>query len=271
MNWIKIVDRLSVEQFSGIIAPVIPGATVLMLLVLHHPNLGTLVLSTTYLGYRTKIFLVIAAAMIAGWTATTAYLGFIGFCEGALGPVIQKWLQTGVPAVPPWRNKTWRALVTQYLGAAAPEDLDLISEDTLRIQIQTAEYTQDPRERFEEVQRLKNAKGKGDIVDHYWQSWWDTLHYDAITKAHPAAQIALTIESNLQTASVLILCALPNTPILNQWWLIASCVFWLTMRVLRTYSLLRQTRDPWSSFTKQMDYLRSHLPSEQSKAKAVGT
>jgi hypothetical protein len=81
----------------------------------------------------------------------------------------------------------------------------------------------------------------------------------------------LTLEANLQAASLLLLFAIPSTPVLNHWWVISPCLFWLIMRGLRTYALLRNVRNPWSSFTKQMDYLRARMPDAKAKARADDT
>jgi hypothetical protein len=261
--------KLSLERLFGFIAGVIPGTVVLTLFGLHHPRFAAAVRDIDYLGYRTKLSLVLAVALIAGWTVTTFFYGLMGFFEGVLRPVIAKWLQSGkVTDNPPWRNKNWRALAATYLGGAAPEDLDLVSDAVFDIQIESANLILDPTEKFHAIAKFKNAKGKAELADAYWSTWWDTLHNDVLLHRDPTAEMTLTIEGNLQAASLVLLCALPSTPILYHWWLICACLFWLSMRGLRTFSLLYQTRDPWSSFTKQINYLRAQMPNAKAKSQA---
>jgi hypothetical protein len=263
MDWLKTLER-----FFGVVAVVIPGAAVLTLFGIHHPDWAAYVRDINYIGYRTKISLVVGAAFIAGWTVTTVFMALVGGLYGVFQQRIVKWLYAEDPQTPPWRNKNWRALVTQYLGSAAPEDLDLIGDDLLAIQVEVANCLPDPTERFRELYRVKSEKGKADIVENYWKSWWSTLHHDAVEDKDPVTQVSLTIEGNLQATSLLLLCAIPTTPVLNRWWVISFCLFWLFMRLVRMYSLLIRTKNPWSTFTKQMDYLRSQLPGTKAKAQA---
>jgi hypothetical protein len=222
----------------------------------------------TYLGYRTKLSLILGAALIAGWTMTAIYVAIMGGLEGVLSPVLQKYLQGETPQHPPWRNKNWRALAITYLGSAAPKDLDLISDEVLNIWIEAARLIPDPMQQAQEISRVTREQTEAKMVDSYWQSWWDTLHHDVLLFRDSAAQMTLTLEANLQAASLLLLFAIPSTPVLNHWWVISTCLFWLIMRGLRTYALLRNVRNPWSSFTKQMDYLRARMPDAKAKARA---
>jgi hypothetical protein len=262
--------KAALEKFAGFVAPVIPGATVLILFGIHHPEWAITIRDITYLGYQTKLSLILVSALVSGWTVVTAYGALFGFVHGALSPALLRWLKGEKQEHPPWRNKTWRALVMTYLGSAAPEDLDLVSDEVLALQVEAANLLPNPLERAQAIAKAKDTQGRAAVVEYYWESWWHTLHQDVLQDKDPVTQLTLTLQVNLQAASVVLLCAMPSTPILRHWWVISPCVFWLVMGVMTVYAYLRQLRDPWSSFTKQMDYLRSQMPSAKAKGQASG-
>ena len=264
MAWLKI----TLERLFGLLAPVIPGAAVLIVLGIHHQRWAATIRNLTYLTYSTKVVLVVAAALVSGWTVSTAYFGLMGALEGALAPFLQKWLSSENPSFPPWRDKTWRALMKKYLGDAAPEDVDLIADETFNLQIERAKLIQDPRQQFEEVQRLNREKANAVIMDLHWQTWWSNMHHAILADTDPVTKMSLAIEANLQAASLVLLFSIHRTPVLYHWWVVLPCVFWIVMRVVRAYAFLYNLRNPWASSQKQMAFLRSQLPT--ARARAVG-
>ena len=134
MEWLKI----TLERLFGFIVAVIPGGVVLVLFGIHHPQWAIAIRDISYLGYRTKITLTLVIALITGWTVITMFTAITGGLEGAFAGMFQKWLAGEAPKYPPWRNKNWRALLIKHLGSAAPEDLELISDETLAVWIEAA-------------------------------------------------------------------------------------------------------------------------------------
>jgi hypothetical protein len=251
--------KVTIDKFFGFLAAVIPGITVLIVFSINHPSFATTIRDINYLGYGTKLSLILAAAVIAGWTVTTFYLMIISAWETIVGGAFKKWTEAGWKIKdPPWRNKNWRSLVITYLGTAAPEDLDFISDEDYKaqfdkIQRESADSMNDA------IAALSLAKAKSDHTEEYWRTWWDTLHKDVFRKLDPVMQISSTIELNLQAASLVLLFAMPGTPVLQKWWLIGFCLFWLWLRASRIFARLFLYRNPWSTFPKQMDYLREQM------------
>jgi len=202
------------------------------------------------------------------WTVTTFCLMIISAWETTVGSVFRKWTQAGWKLKdPPWRNKNWRSLVITYLGSAAPEDLDFISDEDYKVQLDKIHH-ESADSMSDAITALDLAKSKADHIEEYWRTWWDTFHSDVFRKLDPVTQISSTIELNLQAASLVLLFAMPRTPVLQKWWLIGFCLFWLWLRVSRVFARLLLNRNPWSTFSRQMDYLREQMSNAKPQAPA---
>jgi len=64
MEWLKI----SVERLFSFLASLIPGAAVLVLFILHYPELAARVWQVDYVGYETKVVLSVLCTFLPGWT-----------------------------------------------------------------------------------------------------------------------------------------------------------------------------------------------------------
>jgi hypothetical protein len=260
--------KVTIDKFFGFLAAVIPGVTVLIVFSINHPRVATTIRDINYLGYKTKLSLILAAAVIAGWTVTTFCLMIISAWETTVGRAFKKSMKAGWKIKePPWRDKNWRSLVITYLGNAAPEDIDFISEEDYKVQLDEIQR-QSGDSMGEAIAALNLAKAKADHIEEHWRAWWETFHNDVFRKLDPATQISSTIELNLQAASLVLLFAMPSTPVLQKWWLIAFCLFWLSLRVTRVFARLALNRNPWSTYSRQMDYLREHMPPAKPPAQA---
>src|ERR1700674_2480924 len=117
---------------------------------------------------------------------------------------------------------------------------------------------------------FRRNKTLADLNDFEWKGWWSHLHHDLTFRLDPIGRITNSLLQHFQTASLVILCSLPSTPLLRQWWLVSACIFWMSTRFLQTAHYLTRTRDPWSSFVSQLGFLRERLdrqpnPDEESE------
>src|ERR1700719_1055445 len=181
MDWAKILDK-----FSVFIAALIPGSFVLLVAALHHSELWRKLWDLNYLGYQTKIGILVFAAFAAGLTVNegvafilnfagnfvTSYKMAVAQKEAALqarqaaqgaasGPSLQERVPPQAPVVqlevPLWRSQNWRSLLAVYLGTAAPENVVLIDES-----------------------QLSN--------DALWQEWWTLLSWQVMPKDDPQSK-----------------------------------------------------------------------------------
>jgi len=109
MEWLKI----SLERLLGFLAALIPGAAVLLLFILHYPELAARVWQLDYLGYQTKVVLSVFCMFLAGWTISTAFNSLLHAIGGAIGGFIGSG-SGQEPKFKPWHNANWRSLLSGY-------------------------------------------------------------------------------------------------------------------------------------------------------------
>ncbi len=72
MDWTKLIDK-----FFGFLCALIPGSVVLLIAVLHRPDLWKMFWNIGHLGYQTQMAILIAAAFVAGTTVNSLQAGII--------------------------------------------------------------------------------------------------------------------------------------------------------------------------------------------------
>jgi hypothetical protein len=80
MDWFKY----PLEKFIYFVASVIPGFTVLLIIQLSAPGVFEGFFWIGFLGYKTKLSIIVLVAFIIGYSATTLLRALIGGVFGAL-------------------------------------------------------------------------------------------------------------------------------------------------------------------------------------------
>jgi len=261
MDWLKLV----LDRFFGLIAGLIPGSAVLIVIGTHHPAWAGYVRDISYLGYRTKVALVVIAALFSGWTVLAIYNSLVGGIQGIFRAKMEKSLmERKDPELPPWRNLVWRSLMKKYLGDGAPADVDFIADDFHQKLLQGATAFPFPLQQ-QEIDRVNKLRLDSRTADLQWAAWWNNLHSDLLYKKDPLTMTMYTIEANLQAASLVLLVSMRSTPELYRWWVVAPCLYWVLLRILQEWNAWRNQLDPWSSFQQQTGYLRQLVSGQAAK------
>jgi hypothetical protein len=258
MDWIKV----SMDRVFGFLTAVIPGTAAFVVLGLHHPDWVKDFRDGNYLGYRTKVWLVVAVAFALGWSLTIIFLSVLEVIKWRIyrNWPNQEWdnLRSN-----PWQQTHWRALVTAVYGKGAPEIVPFLRDDTVAFQIERANLLAEP-ERSRVTGEVRYNKLKGDINDGEWKSWWRDLHTAQVTQPRdPVLRMVYALADNICTACLFILIAAPFTPALWHWWLIALCLFWVIQLIARIRHNFSVYADPWASYLQQMSHLREQLESSK--------
>jgi hypothetical protein len=252
MDW----ARVPLERLFGFLAALVPGCAALLLFSIHDAKSLREFWAIAALGYQTKIAIVLFCCFSAGWTIISAFQGLNFAIGGALGGV----MRIPDPPAKPWENGNWRALLAAYLGNAAPKDIEPIAESTFEWQLQHADQFPEPEKRKREVQ---SAKITADMNNGEWRLWWNHLQFPALMDHGPIASMSVTLAANFEAASLILLCAVPFTPSLRRWWLITACILWIFAYMTEVYSVIRQLRDPWLCFSKEIEYLRKRVTKQE--------
>jgi hypothetical protein len=128
MEWIKIVT----ERLFGFITAIIPGSAAMYLLSLHYPQAIKQLWGIEYLGHQAKITILLSSMFLVGFTISSALSSILG----AIGSAIGGGLGMKESEFKPWHNTNWRALLTKYLGEAAPADIQPVSDDLLQAELE---------------------------------------------------------------------------------------------------------------------------------------
>ncbi len=257
MEWIKIAT----ERLFGFLTDLIPGSAAMYLLSLHYPQAIKQLWSIEYLGYQAKITILLSSMFLVGFTISAALSSIIG---GILG-FIDTTRRIKEPEFKPWHNTNWRALLTKYLGEAAPVDIQPVSDAILQDELKAIQqYTDDEDERQQRILDTVLRKNKADLNDYLWSGWWNQLHGMLAFDHDPITTMKKNLIHNLQAASLVLLCGIPFNPSLRHWWLIAICVFWIVVMVVDGINVVILAQDPWRTFHKQMAYLEKKLVKERS-------
>jgi hypothetical protein len=113
------------------LAALIPGSAVLLVFILNKQSSLLELWNTTALGYETKLTLVLLCTFSAGFVIQHA-ITRIGASVGGFIRGFGQWdeKRDELRDQPqPWRDPVWRALLKNYLGGSAPDDIPFISQE----------------------------------------------------------------------------------------------------------------------------------------------
>ena len=235
MDWAK----MSVEKLFVFVVALIPGSSVLLVVALHRADLWKQFWELNYLGYQSKIGVLAFAAFVAGLTISEAVAFLANFSASFVISFKAAYRKTRnlargsvpdqqQPQISPWRSLNWRKLLTVYLGHAAPENID---------------PSQDPQ--------LSN--------EALWKEWWILLNRLATPKKNSQQMMVENVEVNFGSACLIIMLAFPTTPILQKWWIIGSCLFWMLITGTFWFQQYKNAQNVEYAYYKQMEYLQMRV------------
>jgi hypothetical protein len=235
MDWAKV----PLEKISIFVAALIPGSSVLLVVALHRPDLWRGLWDLTYIGYQTKIAVLIFVAFVVGHTVNEMVdlmiRSVVSFKRGyeiaatATRTSVSGHTSPQEPEMSLWRKENWRKLLTAYLGSAAPDNVKL---------------DDDPQH----------------SNDGLWREWWYFL-YDLVTpkSSDQHRSIALDVEVNFGSAGLIILSSSFGTPGLQHWWVILFCFFWVIATGVQLFQHYNDDWDLRSVHNRQMEYLQHRV------------
>jgi hypothetical protein len=287
--------KVLLNRFFGLIANLVPGCCVLLVVALQHGELWRQFWSPNYLGYQTKIAILVFAAFVAGFTVSTLAGALIGGIIGGItgykgarlaaqaaasspGPHEQAQTQAQAPATqagasspgpreqaqapagqvrgePYWRDANWRRLLTAYLGDAAPENLVPINDRAEYDRLMTDADSLPDVWRQQAVAQIQARI----FNENLWTDWWSRLYLLTLQRNDPRTSTALALVSNFGGACLVILLSAPWTPILRQWWIIWPSLFWVLINAAQMFKQFSDASNPAQSYLKQMEYLQMRV------------
>jgi len=163
--------------YSGaleIVAPIVPGGILAIGTLVLNPSLAASLLSSPYLGYRSRLVAAVFISYVAGMllhllVGYSSYL--VGYIFGFLfGSKL-------IPDPPtPWKNLLWRRMARIFLGPdLAPATDDLYFKDLHEQESKKADAIQDPATRANQKKFVEEFFLPKSIADGDWYGWYQVL------------------------------------------------------------------------------------------------
>lgn len=137
------LPKFPLEKIFYFAAGIIPGFVALLIFQLAVPGSFGWLFTLGFLGYRTKLSLILLTAFIIGNSMTTFLNALLGAAGGAYGSWSAR-RQTYQPPhsydIAPWRDQRWRVLLRKHLGAQAPNDTLLLREELFNLRRESINF-----------------------------------------------------------------------------------------------------------------------------------
>jgi len=258
------------EKAVHLLAKVLPGFALLFVYDAKNSGAITNILSLPYLGYATRLWLLIAVCFILGYTLSSVLSTVVGGVGGAIGALWASIARSKHPyeyQVAPWRDPNWRAAYCSRFGSAAPKDLTLIvprdAAELLRLSQPLPPNLADQQKLAEQLTVQINAGLKAAIEaiqnDTDWRMRYEDIKLKVLFQQplEPIEEVIGRLDSDFSVASAVLIVGAALSANLRIWWLMLLATGWLIVGVLRFSAKAYQILAPWSTLSAQIEMLRS--------------
>jgi hypothetical protein len=252
------LSKFPLEKLFYFVAGVIPGSAALVIFELSKPGRYDWFLNDPFLGYRTKIILILVGALIIGNSLTVFLNRILGAVGGAIGSArgvkLIKPLRTELAT--PWRGATWRDLVKKELGDRAPQEAPFISESFFEQRtkwINSLPQAQQTQAALD----LTSEKLKSDVSDLEWEQVYDHYHKSVLFPQERPFEwhVQNGFNFNLQATSLYVLISALVVPSVRHWWCILPASLWVVFLLAELFYMWRRFTDRWSTLSDQITLL----------------
>jgi hypothetical protein len=253
------LSKYPLEKFFFFVAGIIPGFVALLIFQLAAPGSFDWFFTLGFLGYKTKLSVILITAFIVGNSLTTFLNSILGAVGGFMGHrEAQKPFQPPhTQGVAPWRDIRWRVALRERLGAQTPNDTILISEQMFNLKREGLDFMPEV-ERPVALANLNRERLDTEMDDLKWSQWYDHYHQKILTGRNRwdvQGYVQHGLVFNLETAAVYTLLSAPLVPAVRHWWCILPAAMWSLILVAQLYSGMSDFRNPWTTLSKQIEYL----------------
>jgi hypothetical protein len=267
------LTKYPLEKFFYFLAGVIPGFVALLIYRLAVPGAFAWFFALGFLGYRTKLSLILLAAFVIGNTLTTflsALLGAIGGAYGGAIRAIRPYVPPSSFQIAPWRDPRWRLVLKKRLGADAPNDTQFMTNDIYALRRKA--INQMPSvEGLPAFVALDYERTTNHIEDSDWARWYDHYHERMISDEigqDLTAYLRGSLNFNFETTALYVLVSATLIPSLRQWWYLTPAFGWLMLFIAYEYRGFLRATDKWQTLTDQIKYLSKETEGMESSERA---
>lgn len=257
--------KIPAEKTVYFIAALIPGATALLIYQSASGTTFQWLFSIGYLGYKTKLGLLLFGAFVIGLTLTNLVRGLLDDLLPIFVELIARlpWstkssfeYETG-----PWRSVEWRNAIKMRLGSSAPQDLKFVTLEMMKQAQAIAESLPQEQQSLEQ-QRMLQERIASVLNDMEWSSVYSHYHSLVVRLNEQAKNDEVTVyirdglTYNCVAAALYVLASALVVPTVRHWWCLLPAAAWIFALVLFLVAGARRAwTNKWSSLHDQILYL----------------
>jgi hypothetical protein len=252
------LSKYPLEKLFHFVASILPGSVALLIYQQAVPGAFGWFFALGFLGYRTKLSLILLAAFVIGYSLIVFLSSILGAIGGAYGAIIsmRPYQPPHSYRIAPWRDPRWRLALKGRLGPRAPNDTNLMSEELLNMR--RDHIARQPEEqRSMALADLELERTATEVDDGNWAQWYRQYHQIVFNLARQDFYwyVKYGLEFNLETSAICILIGAIVVPNVRHWWCILPSCMWALLLVGQQHSELKQFTDPWSTLSGQITHL----------------
>ena len=258
------------EKAVHLLTKVVPGFALLSVYNAKNPSAITGLLSLPYLGYATRVWLMISICFVLGYTLFTVVNSVGGALAGAIGALWGYFARSRHPyeyQVAPWRDPTWRAAYISRFGSEAPKNLTLVlprhAAELLESRQPLPAGLADHQRLAEQITLQINSELKAAIDaitnDTDWRMCYERMKFMVLFQRPLEAieEVLGQLDSDFSIASIIVIVGAALSNQFRVWWLMFPATGWLVVGVLRFCAKVYQFTYPWSTLRAQIELLKS--------------
>ena len=248
-------DKYPLDKAFHFIAGIVPGGAVLWMVYLRYPTWIASIIYSPFLGYRTKLSIMLVLAFLIGNSVTKLLSRLAGAFGGAVGAISASRSTQSMSDAAPWRDLRWWAAAKTYLGNIAPKDTFPMSDSSFNFRIQLIQ--QSPDDQAERTNELIRERLGYQFDDSEWASWYRQFHFEILQTSQDdfVWYISGGLSSNMSATALSLLCGTIFVPCIRTAPLYLICSIFILASTFTGILELRQAINYWGSLSKQIRFL----------------
>jgi hypothetical protein len=258
------------EKAVHLLTKVLPGFALVFVYNAEIPGTVTGILSLPYIGYATRVWLLVAICFMLGYTLSAVMNTVASAVAGAIGALWGAFTRARHPyehQVAPWRDQSWRIAYMARFGSEAPKNLTLVLPSNAAELLRSGQLLPpglvDQQKLAEEITLQINPELTAAIDaitnDTDWRTCYERLKVKVLFEQslEPIEEIMGRLDSDFSVASAVLVVGAALSSQFRVWWLMLPATGWLIVGVLRFCAKAYQIVAPWATLGAQIEMLKS--------------
>jgi hypothetical protein len=268
----NVIDfgKFPFEKTVHLLTKVLPGFALLFVYNAETPGTVKSLISLPYLGYATRLWLIITICFALGYTLSTVVNAVGSAAAGAIGALwagISRGRHPYENQAAPWRDQTWRTAYTSRFGPEAPNNLTLMlprnAAELLRSSQPLPAGLAEQQKLAEQLTLQVNPGLKRAIDaitnDTEWRMCYERMKFKVLFEGpvEPIQEVFGRLDSDFSLASFVLIVGAVLSVQFRVGWLMVPATAWIVLSVLNFCVRAYQVAEPWNTLSAQIEMLKS--------------